>query len=70
MNILNLGIIVAIYYANPPTKWLAGYHILDTNAVAEWIEPWDSTLGDQRFESKVEVCKCKLGTIAVPTSVK
>ena len=26
-----------------------------TYAVAEWIEPWDSALGDQGFESGVEV---------------
>ena len=26
-----------------------------TNAVADWIKLWDSTLGDQAFESRVEV---------------
>ena len=26
-----------------------------TNAVAEWIKPWDSALGDQGLESRVEV---------------
>ena len=26
-----------------------------TNVVAEWTKPWDSTVGDQGFESRVEV---------------
>ena len=51
-------------------SFIVSYKI-PTKAVAEWIEPRTSALGDQEFESRVSVkCKCSLRTTAVDARVK
>ena len=37
------------------TKAMVEWITPSTNAVAQWIKPWDSVLGEQGFKSQVEV---------------